>query len=49
MDRVGKTTLAKEVWKKAMDSRIFYMVLFVAVTTTPNVKNIQDEIAEQVT
>ncbi|KAF7815813.1 putative disease resistance protein [Senna tora] len=42
----GKTTLVKEVGKKAKELRHFDRVLFATVSHSPNIMKIQDEIAE---
>jgi hypothetical protein len=42
----GKTTLVKAMSKKVKFLKIFYEVLFVTVTQNPNIKTIQNEIAD---
>ncbi|KAL5802858.1 hypothetical protein ACOSQ4_031163 [Xanthoceras sorbifolium] len=43
---VGKTTLAKAVVNKTKEENIFNEVVMVVVTQTPNIKDIQDQIAD---
>ncbi|KAF3457380.1 hypothetical protein FNV43_RR02037 [Rhamnella rubrinervis] len=47
MGGVGKTMLSKEVAKQAKEQMLFSKVIIVTVTQSPNVENIQQEIAEQ--
>ncbi|GMI65264.1 hypothetical protein HRI_000195700 [Hibiscus trionum] len=47
MGGVGKTTLVKEVARKAKQNQLFDEVVFVAVTQTPNLLSLQNEIAEK--
>ncbi|KAF7833304.1 putative disease resistance protein [Senna tora] len=42
----GKTTLAKEVGKKAKEAKLFDRVIFTTVSQTPIIKRIQQEIAD---
>ncbi|XP_028789919.1 probable disease resistance protein At4g27220 [Neltuma alba] len=42
----GKTTLVKEVGKKAKELKLFDHVVFTTVSQSPNVMKIQDEIAD---
>ncbi|KAK4263576.1 hypothetical protein QN277_028969 [Acacia crassicarpa] len=42
----GKTTLVKEVGKKAKESRLFDRVIITTVSQTPNIRKIQGEIAD---
>ncbi|GMP73025.1 hypothetical protein CsSME_00030888 [Camellia sinensis var. sinensis] len=42
---VGKTTLVKEIAKKAKSDKLFDEVVMVVVSQNPNIKTIQDEIA----
>ncbi|KAK4275502.1 hypothetical protein QN277_018573 [Acacia crassicarpa] len=44
----GKTTLAKQVGKKVNELKLFEKVVIVVVSKSPNVHNIQQEIAEQI-
>ncbi|KAK2639055.1 hypothetical protein Ddye_026850 [Dipteronia dyeriana] len=46
MRGVGKTTLAKAVASRVKEQKIFYEVVMVLVSQTPNVKNIQGQIAD---
>lgn len=46
MGGCGKTTLVKEMGKKAKDLNLFDQVVFATVSQTPNVGRIQDEIAD---
>ncbi|KAF2302855.1 hypothetical protein GH714_009458 [Hevea brasiliensis] len=46
MSGVGKTTLAKEVHKKAIEEKLFDVVVMVTVSETPNVREIQGMIAD---
>ncbi|QCE01088.1 disease resistance protein RPS5 [Vigna unguiculata] len=43
----GKTTLAKEVGKKAEEMKIFEKVVFATVSQPINIRSIQDQIADQ--
>ncbi|XP_021618364.1 disease resistance protein At4g27190 [Manihot esculenta] len=43
---VGKTTLAKQVHRKAIEERLFDVVAMVAVNQTPELRRIQSEIAD---
>ncbi|KDO39116.1 hypothetical protein CISIN_1g000635mg [Citrus sinensis] len=47
MGGIGKTTLAKEVARRAKEDNIFDAVAFSEVSQTPDIKNIQGEIAEK--
>lgn len=47
MGGCGKTTLSKEVGKKAKELGLFENVVFVTVSQTPDVRRIQGEIADQ--
>ncbi|KAK8271594.1 hypothetical protein V6Z11_D11G270800 [Gossypium hirsutum] len=47
MGGVGKTTLVREAARQVKEKKLFDEVVFVAVTQTPNMVNIQDEIAEK--
>ncbi|XP_028757993.1 probable disease resistance protein At4g27220 [Neltuma alba] len=42
----GKTTLVTEVGKEAKKSNLFDLVIFTTVSQTPNIRKIQDEIAD---
>ncbi|KAF7833581.1 putative disease resistance protein [Senna tora] len=42
----GKTTLAKEVGKKVKEAKLFDHVIFTTVSHSPNIKRIQQEIAD---
>ncbi|KAJ6314026.1 hypothetical protein OIU78_017644 [Salix suchowensis] len=46
MGGVGKTTLVKEIGRKAKESQLFDVVLLATVSQNPNVKNIQNRMAE---
>ncbi|XWS09808.1 hypothetical protein CRYUN_Cryun39dG0021000 [Craigia yunnanensis] len=46
MAGVGKTTLAKEVGKKARQLKLFDLVVIAVVSQTPGIKNIQGRIAD---
>ncbi|XVF47284.1 hypothetical protein PTKIN_Ptkin03bG0097400 [Pterospermum kingtungense] len=46
MSGVGKTTLIKQIAKEAKADKLFDVVVFAAVTQTPDVKNIQGQIAD---
>ncbi|KAF2318708.1 hypothetical protein GH714_010229 [Hevea brasiliensis] len=48
MGGVGKTTLAKEVHRKAIEDKLFNVVVMVAVSDTPDVRKIQGRIADAV-
>ncbi|KAG8650666.1 probable disease resistance protein At1g61310 [Manihot esculenta] len=43
---VGKTTLAKQVHRKAIEEKLFDVVAMVAVNQTPELRRIQSEIAD---
>ncbi|TKY49853.1 disease resistance protein [Spatholobus suberectus] len=43
----GKTTLAKEVGKKVEELKLFEKVVMVTVSETPNIRSIQEQIADQ--
>ncbi|KAL4379879.1 hypothetical protein GQ457_02G040130 [Hibiscus cannabinus] len=45
MGGVGKTTLVKEAFKQAKEEQLFNEVILVAINQTPNMLNIQKEIA----
>ncbi|KAK8514630.1 hypothetical protein V6N12_057528 [Hibiscus sabdariffa] len=47
MGGVGKTTLVKEAFKQAKEEQLFNEVILVAINQTPNMLNIQKEIAEK--
>ncbi|KAK9016281.1 hypothetical protein V6N11_078783 [Hibiscus sabdariffa] len=47
MGGVGKTTLVKEAAKQAKEKQLFNEVVSVAINQTPNIVNIQKEIAEK--
>ncbi|XVF65775.1 hypothetical protein PTKIN_Ptkin09bG0277300 [Pterospermum kingtungense] len=44
---IGKSTLLKKIASKAKEDKLFDAVVSVVVTQTPEIKNIQDQIAEQ--
>nr|XP_048320805.1 disease resistance protein At4g27190-like [Ziziphus jujuba var. spinosa] len=46
MGGIGKTTMAKEVAKRAKDEKLFREVVMVTVSQNPNVGRIQDTIAD---
>ncbi|KAF2294497.1 hypothetical protein GH714_011983 [Hevea brasiliensis] len=46
MGGVGKTTLAKEVHRQAIEEKLFDEVVMVAVNQTPELRRIQSEIAD---
>ncbi|CAK7338457.1 unnamed protein product [Dovyalis caffra] len=46
MGGVGKTTMVKEVGRRAKESQLFGPVLMAVVSQNPNVTNIQDELAD---
>ncbi|XP_044473466.1 disease resistance protein At4g27190-like [Mangifera indica] len=46
MGGVGKTTLVKQVGKQAKEEKLYDSVVMVVVSQTPNIMNIQAEIAE---
>lgn len=46
MAGVGKTMLAKEVGRKALEEGLFKMVVMVTITQKPNLEKIQEEIGE---
>ncbi|XP_054782015.1 probable disease resistance protein At4g27220 [Prosopis cineraria] len=43
---IGKTTLVKEVVKKAKEKKLFNVVVMANITSTPDIRNIQGEIAD---
>jgi len=45
----GKTTLAKEVGKNAEEMKLFEKVVMATVSQPPNIRGIQDQIADQMT
>jgi nucleoside-triphosphatase THEP1 len=47
MGGVGKTTLVKEVHKKAKVSNLFNEIVMTTVSLTPDIRRIQGEIADQ--
>ncbi|KAH1083182.1 hypothetical protein J1N35_022943 [Gossypium stocksii] len=47
MGGVGKTILIREAARQVKEKKLFDEVVFVAVTQTPNMLNIQDEIVEK--
>ncbi|OMP06325.1 hypothetical protein COLO4_08188 [Corchorus olitorius] len=47
MGGVGKTTLVKQVASKAKEDNLFDAVVIAALTQTPNILNVQNEIAEK--
>ncbi|KAH9754660.1 Disease resistance protein [Citrus sinensis] len=47
MGGVGKTTLVKEVGRKAKENKLFEKVISAHVSRTPQIKKIQEEIAEK--
>ena len=47
MGGVGKTTLVKEVHKKAKESNLFNDIVMTTVSFTPDIRRIQGEIADQ--
>ncbi|XP_039139727.1 probable disease resistance protein At4g27220 [Dioscorea cayenensis subsp. rotundata] len=47
MGGVGKTTLIKEVAKRAKNEKLFNEVVMVTISQNPNIKSIQNEIAER--
>ncbi|XP_030957456.1 probable disease resistance protein At4g27220 [Quercus lobata] len=47
MGGVGKTTLVKEVFKKAKESNLFNDIVMATVSLTPDIGRIQGEIADQ--
>ncbi|XP_017605710.1 probable disease resistance protein At4g27220 [Gossypium arboreum] len=46
MPGVGKTTLAKEVGKHARDQKLFDKVVMFTMSQNPNIRTIQDKVAE---
>ncbi|XP_058006713.1 disease resistance protein At4g27190-like [Hevea brasiliensis] len=46
MGGVGKTTLAKEVHRQALEEKLFDEVVMVAVNQTPELRRIQSEVAD---
>ncbi|KAH1084292.1 hypothetical protein J1N35_024053 [Gossypium stocksii] len=46
MPGVGKTTLVKEVVRQVKEDKLFDSVVMAVVTRTPDIKNIQDQIAD---
>ncbi|XP_060675438.1 disease resistance protein RPS2 [Ziziphus jujuba] len=47
MPGAGKTTLVKEIAREALEKRLFNDAILVTVSQTPNIKIIQQEIAEK--
>ncbi|KAH9686651.1 Disease resistance protein [Citrus sinensis] len=47
MGGIGKTTLVKKVARQAVEDKLFDMVVFSEVSQTPDIKKIQQEIAEK--
>ncbi|KAL5823790.1 hypothetical protein ACOSQ4_021690 [Xanthoceras sorbifolium] len=47
MGGIGKTTLAREVGRKAKENKLFDSVVFVEVSEAPNIRNIQGVIADK--
>ncbi|OMO71413.1 Disease resistance protein [Corchorus olitorius] len=47
MGGVGKTTLAKQVVKKAEEEKLFDAVVFTIVSQNPNIDELQDDVAGQ--
>ncbi|KAH9686666.1 Disease resistance protein [Citrus sinensis] len=47
MGGIGKTTLVKEFARQASEEKLFDQVVFSEVSQTPDIKNIQGEIAEK--
>ncbi|KAL5579834.1 hypothetical protein UlMin_012276 [Ulmus minor] len=47
MAGIGKTMLAKEVHKKALEEEVFKVVVMVTVSQTPDLEKIQEEIAKK--
>ncbi|KAL5823786.1 hypothetical protein ACOSQ4_021686 [Xanthoceras sorbifolium] len=47
MGGIGKTTLAREVGRKAKQNKLFDSVVFVEVSEAPNIRNIQGVIADK--
>ncbi|KDO36776.1 hypothetical protein CISIN_1g048566mg, partial [Citrus sinensis] len=47
MGGIGKTTLVKKVARQAMEDKLFDMVVFSEVSQIPDIKRIQQEIAEK--
>ncbi|KAL5751618.1 hypothetical protein ACOSQ2_022125 [Xanthoceras sorbifolium] len=47
MGGIGKTTLAKEIGRKAEENKLFDAVVFVEVSEAPSIKNIQGVIADK--
>ncbi|KAL5825716.1 hypothetical protein ACOSQ3_021779 [Xanthoceras sorbifolium] len=47
MGGIGKTTLAREVGRKAEEFKLFDSVVFVEVSEAPNIRNIQGVIADK--
>ncbi|XP_060676028.1 uncharacterized protein LOC125421229 isoform X2 [Ziziphus jujuba] len=47
MPGAGKTTLVKEIAKEALDKSLFKDAIVITVSQTPNLKNIQREVAEK--
>ncbi|KAH9752719.1 Disease resistance protein [Citrus sinensis] len=47
MGGIGKTTLVKEFARRAIEDKLYDMVVFLEVSQTPNIKKIQGEIAEK--
>ncbi|KAK3205122.1 hypothetical protein Dsin_019168 [Dipteronia sinensis] len=46
MGGVGKTTLVKRVYARAIEEKLFDVVVMVELTQTPDLKKLQDEIAD---
>ncbi|KAL5825699.1 hypothetical protein ACOSQ3_021762 [Xanthoceras sorbifolium] len=47
MGGIGKTTLAREIGRKAKENKLFDSVVFVEVSEAPNIRNIQGVIADK--
>ncbi|KAL5756984.1 hypothetical protein ACOSQ2_021730 [Xanthoceras sorbifolium] len=47
MGGIGKTTLAKEVGRKAEENKLFHAVVFVEVSEAPEIRDIQGVIADK--
>ncbi|KAK8510887.1 hypothetical protein V6N11_041939 [Hibiscus sabdariffa] len=48
MPGVGKTTLAKEVGKHALEQKLFDKVVMFTMSQTPNITKIQDKVADMI-